>query len=173
MLRSSSNLVSVVFALLSATAAICAEPRIELHIYTEDGLPAGSEQDWYQLLTPMGAADLQFRGATAGQRTGIATRGSATEPTYRVTGLLTARNELVVPGGKFTLRDRPRISAWIQRLREAGPEVANAARKLPFDYFKSAQRARFHKWPELTKASPSVDLTNKLKSYLNFPDVSG
>lgn len=131
--RRLAQLVVVTFALIYAKPVICAEPRIELHIYTAEGLPTGSEQDWYQLLTQLGIADLQFRGATAGQQAGIVTRGSATEPTYQVTGLLTARNELVVPGGRFTTRDRPRLSAWVRRLKEAGPEVASTTRKLPFD----------------------------------------
>jgi hypothetical protein len=59
--------------------------------------------------------------------------GSGDNRAYRVTAVLTSGNELVVPGHRFRASDGAGIAAWLNRLRTAGPEVAGARSRLPFD----------------------------------------
>lgn len=115
-----------------APGAACAAARVEFEIAVEPGLPPGVEQSWFQLLSSLDIADLQLRGATAGDKVQIRASAGNT-PSYRVCAILTRRNQLLVPGHAFHVHDRGALAAWIDRLRGAGPQVAEAAGKLPFD----------------------------------------
>ena len=41
-------------------------------------------------------------------------------PSYRVHGVLRSNNTLLLPGGKFTLRDKAEIKKWLNDLGEQG-----------------------------------------------------
>jgi hypothetical protein len=51
---------------------------------------------------------------------GIQQRGSGDSVTYTVTGTLTARSTLRLPGAEFRLGDKAGISAWLAKLKEGG-----------------------------------------------------
>lgn len=166
----------VVACSLPAARQAGAEARVELNVLTEEGLSPGGVQEWYQILVGLGLADVQFRGATAGQEIDIKTRGTAASPTYQVTGILTARNELVVPGGKFTARDRQRLSAWLKRLEQFGPEVVSSGDKAPFDLapalLTQARRAVRRPLATPTRGEDFAGVYERLERLLAVPIVA-
>lgn len=94
--------------------------------------PVTTQQQWYRLLTELKVDNLRIRKAIAGDKAEIKIGGTQTGPVYRVTGILRANGQLVVPGGKFSSRDRGQLAAWLTKLREEGPERVQAGDKLPF-----------------------------------------
>jgi len=53
------------------------------------------------------------------------TVGTAVAPAYRVTGVITAANQLLLPRGRFGLNDRAQIENWLRRLRDSGEDGIN------------------------------------------------
>ncbi len=109
-----------------------AAARIELELAAARELAVGAHREWYELLTSLKVDNLRIRAPAAGDEVGITTAGAAQAPVYRVLGQITARNELVLPGGKFSIRDRGGISAWLKKLREGGPSALQGEGELPF-----------------------------------------
>lgn len=112
--------------------ALAAAPRVEVELATEGNFPATAQQQWYKLLTELKVDNLRIRKAIAGDKAEVAVGGVESSPVYRVTGILTGNNQLVVPGGRFSARDRDAIAAWLTKLRQEGPERAQTKEKLPF-----------------------------------------
>jgi hypothetical protein len=109
-------------ALLAVTAGLArAEGRVELELVTEENFPALETQRWYRLFTDLKVAGLTIRAARAQDKPEVVARGKGEDAVYHVTGILTSRNELLVPGAKFSARDGARIAAWLERLAEEGP----------------------------------------------------
>lgn len=123
-------------------AAVLADPalgergqvaaRIELELAAARELAVGTHREWFELLTSLKVDNLRIRAPAAGDEVGITTAGAAQAPVYRVLGQITARNELVLPGGKFSIGDRAGISAWLKKLREGGPSALQGEGELPF-----------------------------------------
>lgn len=106
--------------------------RVALTIGADTRGAAATAQQWYQVLTEAGVDGLQIRQRRAGEKPEIVDRGDKTAPNYRVFGILTARNELVVPGHRFKPRDRDAIADWLKQLREEGIDRASGAAIGPF-----------------------------------------
>jgi hypothetical protein len=117
--RSVSRLASFSVG-LAICAACSAAPTVEMVLLAEQS-PATSTngRKWVDLLTGLGVGEIQIRSAQTGEKLGIETRGAKDAPAYRVTGKL-AGNQLIVPGGQFTLSDRAKISKWLGELGENG-----------------------------------------------------
>ncbi len=98
-----------------------AAPRVQLELATQEGFQATDAQTWYQTLTRLGVTGLRIRGMQADDAPRVDTTGSGATASYRVTGILTVRNELILPGGRFTARDAAGIKAWLDDLRANGP----------------------------------------------------
>jgi hypothetical protein len=125
-------LIAVCLVLALAPASALAEGRVRLELVTESGFPALETQKWYRLFTDLGVDGLTIRGARATDKAEVITEGEGANRVYRVIGVLTGRNELIVPGGRFTSRDAGRISAWLTKLQEEGPDGGKPAADTPF-----------------------------------------
>lgn len=163
--------VSVLIAVLAImSGAARAAPRIELDLLTETGADPTAPQRWYQLLSELGVANLRIRGARGGERVAIETAGSAQSPVYRVTAALTPSDQLIVPGHQFKTSDRAAISAWLERLRTAGPDVASSRERLPFDLapemFAAAQQALSRPLAASTAGVETIDVLRELHGLL-------
>lgn len=119
-------------ALCASGVSLAAAPRVEFELATEGNFPATAQQQWYKLLTELKVDNLRIRKAMAGDKAEIVVGGVEKSPVYRVTGLLTGGNQLIVPGGRFSARDRDGLSAWLTKLRQEGPERVQTKEKLPF-----------------------------------------
>lgn len=102
-------------------ATVLAAGRVELEVATQRGAPLTAAQTWQQVLAEAGADGIRIYEAQGGEEPTIEQAGTDAEPVYRVLGILTARDVLILPGGKFSARDRGRLQEWISRLREQGP----------------------------------------------------
>ena len=110
-------------ALLAAVSwGLCAAPlpAIQVELVKQPGFPLTGDKAWIDALKDFRLSSLRIRVATPGDREGIEDVGTPSAPSYRVTGVLTDRNRLKLPGGEFTLGDRARIGKWFDRLRDQG-----------------------------------------------------
>ena len=113
-------LPSCVLLALSVAGAALGAPRVELNLVTEEGFSITGQQQWLQMLSRLEFDGLRIRAATGGEKIEVLREGSDASPVYRVTGLLTRNNQLILPNGRFTIRDAAAISDWKQRLQKGG-----------------------------------------------------
>jgi hypothetical protein len=118
--------------LLFAVRADAAEPSVRLELVTEANFPALESQKWLRMLTDLGIDGLTIRTARGTDKAEIVSEDRGGNKAYQVVGVLTARNELIVPGGRFGIRDSGKIAAWITRLKEDGPPGQGAGVPKPF-----------------------------------------
>lgn len=105
--------------LLSATVAAAA-PRISLELATDKGFPITGAQQWSKVLADQGVTNFRIRSAVGADHPAIEQLGDEKNPSFRVVGILTADNLLVVPGGRFSPRDGAAIRKWIENLADQG-----------------------------------------------------
>jgi hypothetical protein len=111
-------LAVLLFGGVSAVAR--AEPRVELELLTEPGTPVTGSHQWLAELRDVGLSGVRIRAAKPGDREELKQRGSDASPVYQVTGLLTTRNTLRVPGGEFRMTDKAGLKQWLAKLQEGG-----------------------------------------------------
>jgi hypothetical protein len=116
---SRSFLPAALIAFMLAASASAA-PRVELEIVTDPEFPALETQNWYQVFAEL-KLSVRIRGSRSTDTVQVVTAGTKSAPVYRVTGMLNSRGELILPGGKFGLRDGGKIAAYIKEIKEAGP----------------------------------------------------
>jgi hypothetical protein len=111
--------------LISAAETANAQARVELELVTEEGAPATIAHQWGLALSELRLSNLRIRTARPGDRVDVQQRGSGNTATYLVTGALTARNTLRLPGAEFRLGDKAGLTAWIAKLKEGGETRLN------------------------------------------------
>lgn len=107
-------------------AALGQQPRVELELVMEPDFPTEQARQWSATLSKAGIDNVRIRAAAPGDRVRVERTGTARAPSYKVTGLLTRDQKLVLPGGKFAASDAAGIAAWLGRLQESGPEELSA-----------------------------------------------
>ncbi|HEY7687038.1 MAG TPA: hypothetical protein VH835_00010, partial [Dongiaceae bacterium] len=105
-----------------------AAPSIELEIATERGLQITAPREWLQLLTRIGLDNVRIRAAQAGELPKVTNRGTDERPSYHVVGVLTAGEQLRLPGGTFGRGDMTRLKDYFDRLAADGNERLTAPR---------------------------------------------
>lgn len=126
-------LMTLAVALMAATFVRAAEPAsVEIVIGAENPRAAGNGQQWLEVLREVGIEGLQVRQRAPGEDPEIVDRGTKSSPAYHVYGVLTIRNELIVPGHQFSVRDRDAIADWLKELREKGIDQAAGGSGGPF-----------------------------------------
>jgi len=126
--------------LLAAKAQ--AQPPVEFELATQPGFPLTGTQQWIELFSRLEETSVRIHQAQPNGRPAVENRGTAAQPVYRVAGVLTARNRLVIPGGEFGPTDRTRLAEWIKKLREDG-ESAPTEKTGPFG-LTDEQLVAFH-----------------------------
>jgi hypothetical protein len=122
-MRLSEFIASTLAALaLAGTAWAAPTGVVELVIVGEAQLGAGmSFQQWGQALSAAGVKNFRLRSAQAGDKPLIEVGGKPQMPLYKVTAVLGARDELVVPGGRFRRSECKQLAAWLDELAKRGP----------------------------------------------------
>jgi hypothetical protein len=105
-----------VWAGLTASVTAAAAP-VHLEIAQEAAGAIDGPQRWLQSLKRLSLASIRVRSARVGERPAIQQRGSTDRPTFHVTAVLTARNELKVPDRIFRLEDMQSLSRWLDDLQ--------------------------------------------------------
>lgn len=117
--------------ILAATTTIAAggtKARIELELVTERGFPVTGSHEWQAALTKQRLDFLRIRAQRGTEKPEINVGGTDAAPTYYVKGVLTARNQLRLPGATFGLRDKNRLADWLSRLSAGGKEGLSSKR---------------------------------------------
>lgn len=130
-MRRSTGIALIVSLVVMAEAVAAERPRIEFELVTEGRLSPTATQTWYQTLTDLGVSGLQIRAVKPGDEVKIDRIGNERGPSYKVTGRISARGMLVLPGGQFTTTDGAKIKRWINELANNGIEGV-AERKSAF-----------------------------------------
>lgn len=118
-------------AFLLPTSPGLAAATVELELCTQQGFPLTGAQRWIETLKGLDVR-LRIRGAAPGDQAEVVRRGTDSAPVYHVKGILTRQDTLLVPGGRFTNRDRAAIAAWLQRVREGGFDPDQGSRPSAF-----------------------------------------
>ncbi len=160
--------------ILLSPAVASAAPRVSLELATEKGFPITGSQQWSKLLTDLGISNFRIRSATGSDHPVIEQLGDDASPSYRVVGILTSGNVLVVPGGKFSTRDAGAIRNWLSNLADQG-EAGVTERRGAFGLLRK-QLAEVHddlKQPIefSTRDMPIAEALAKLEPQLKFPFV--
>ena len=124
-----------IWLLVLATGACWAAPLVSLELGTEAGFPLGGERKWLMLLKDCQLSNIRFRSLRPGTKIEIRNRGTEESPSYVVTGALTARNTLRLPGVEFRYGEKAAISKWVEKLKVDGMENLTAE-KGPFGLTK-------------------------------------
>lgn len=109
------TLAVALLALLPAVAS-----ALSIEIASQASPQSTAPQKWLQLLAELGETNVRVRGARNGDKPRI-------EET-KLHGILTRRDELIFPRGRFTLRDKAKLTAYLERLHADGAEGITAAR---------------------------------------------
>jgi hypothetical protein len=117
-----------IVAAFALAAAVQAAPPIELELVTERGLQITAPQEWLQLFAKIGITSVRIRTASGNEQPAVDNRGTAERPRFHVVGLLTARNEVQLPGGTFRQGERQKLADYFARLGADGPESMTAER---------------------------------------------
>ncbi len=168
--------IGIAFATLSlflSPMALAAEPRIEMELAFDRGLPLTAPQKWSRVLAEAGITRVKLRAGRGGEVASIDTIGSGTSISYRVYGILITGNQLILPGGRFRLGDREKIEQWVERLRQDGPELLTARERPPFG-LTVAQLERVHddlqhRVTQSTKGQDPRHVIERIERQLSVP----
>jgi hypothetical protein len=150
--------------------------EIELELVTQQGFPLTGSRQWIEVFKNQDV-QLRIRSATPGDRVEIVNRGTESAPVYHVRGLLTRQNTLMVPGGRFTPRDRAQIAAWIDKLRRGGLDPSGGSRPSAFgltgEELVSLHESLATRVSESTKGEDPKDVIRRIASRIRTRVVVG
>jgi hypothetical protein len=107
--------VATVVALLLA----CGHPAyawIEMDVAAERGGPAGAMAEWARLLDDVGVNLVQIRGVQPADQPHLEARGEGAQQRFKLVGILTRGNRLVLPSGSYAPGDRQKLKAYLDSL---------------------------------------------------------
>ncbi len=112
---------------IPALATAADASRVEFELILESGLPPTAPQQWMEVLKDLKLRGLRMRQAKSGDQVEVIDEGSERSRSYRVVGALTARNTLLLPGGRsFNISDKRSIATWIEKLPHGGADESAA-----------------------------------------------
>jgi len=125
------RLPSIAIALIGASLFLwCgqsfAEPSITLEIVAEPGAPLTGQQKWAEVFKGLPVDNVRLVSSQGGERANIETTGEGVNARYRVVGILTSSNQLLLPGGRFSPNDKASIRVWLEKLKGGGQEGLGA-----------------------------------------------
>ncbi|MCP4082409.1 MAG: hypothetical protein GY743_19420 [Planctomycetaceae bacterium] len=112
---------------LWALPSVVAQDRnyVELEILAEQGTLISSGQKWMEALSEAGADNVRLGQTNRSKRIGIDKReSSGGRSSYTITGKINSRNQLLLPAGRYSLRETAKIKAYVESIRADGAEVA-------------------------------------------------
>lgn len=99
-----------------------AQVKIDVELATDEDFSGANSRDWYDLFTSLKVDNLRIRSGKLLDEVKVESTGEQPNATYKVIGRLTRDNQLILPGGTYSARDKGRIKAWLDDLRAHGPE---------------------------------------------------
>src|SRR5437867_8256461 len=123
-MRSFPLLFLATATIVIGSLACAAEPRVDLEVITEAGFIGTDARAWSEMLTKAGFSSVRIKSG-ANESPSMQTIGTAAVPAYRVVGVVTAANQLLLPKGRFGINDRDKIESWLRKLRDGGEDAIN------------------------------------------------
>ncbi len=120
-----ANLYGLVI-ILSVASIASAAPAVDLELATERGVQITAPREWLQLLAGIGIQNVRIRGKQAGDEVRVERQGSGKGASYHLVGVLTARDQLQLPGGTFGRGDTAKLKDYFDRLTADGAEALTA-----------------------------------------------
>ncbi|MFO0902604.1 MAG: hypothetical protein U0939_06370 [Pirellulales bacterium] len=151
--------------------AFAAEVSVELELATETGVSPTASQQWLSVLKDLPIDNLRIRSARGGELPELAKRGDR----VLVTGVITSRGQLMLPGGSFGQADVGRIRSWISKVKSSGGDVPNSAAAKPFALGLTAEQLiELHEGLNVpvaiaTKGASSKDVVRKIRASVRTP----
>lgn len=122
MLALRTTLATATLALLAASVR-AAEP-IEIEVAAVPGAPMQELQTWARVLGRMDLARVTLRAARGNEQPEVTTSEYGGVTRYKVRALLSRNNELVLPGGRFSLGDSAKLSQHLHDLPDSLDEAS-------------------------------------------------
>jgi hypothetical protein len=121
-MRSALKILLLGVAILAAylPSASAQQPRVELELIMERGFPPQNAHEWLRAMERVGADGLRIRAARNGDGIGIKNVGTDRSPQYKVYGMLTSDNRMMLQGATFRMSDVAGIKGYLETLREEG-----------------------------------------------------
>lgn len=104
---------------------------VELEILGDAGTMLESGQKWLEKLSEVGADSVRMNQAGDNARPDVKKTKTSSGASWKITGVISSRGRLLLPGGRYTLRDTDKIKDYIESIRADGAEVA-LAEKMAF-----------------------------------------
>ncbi len=131
---------------------------VELQVMSSSRSGIDQNQRWLEVLSDVGADNVTLSQAQGDRmKAAIEKTDGRVGATYKVIGYVNDRNQLVLPGGKYSLRDKAAIRQLVQQIRDDGAEVA-LAEKMAFG-LTAEQLVALHEDLAATFAVSTRDLT--------------
>jgi hypothetical protein len=119
--RKPAGLLTILLLSVLGSSSLAAEGRVELELFTEERSPLTAQQEWLQQLAKVGVTRLRIVARGVPDKVGVEVRGTDSSPIYVVTGVITSNNDLLLPGGRFSLRNAGQAGKWLSDLARNGP----------------------------------------------------
>ncbi|MFI4875017.1 MAG: hypothetical protein ACIALR_06760, partial [Blastopirellula sp. JB062] len=91
--------------------------RVTLEVATEKGVAVTATHKWVKALQAVGFDDVRLRSGHGSDATDIVDKGAGN---YHITALLTPRDVLITPGGRFGIGDVAGMRNWLTKVRAGG-----------------------------------------------------
>ena len=118
----------IVLAIANVASAQSDKRRmVFLTIHSDTKAIVGTQQAWIEMLQDVGADRVSSKTANSGNPT-VEETETATSIIISIKGYVVG-TKLHLPGGKFLIRDKAKIEAFIQKLRDDGARVGLAEKK--------------------------------------------
>ena len=107
--------------------------RVNLVICGQQGAPITSFQTWGRELGQAGISNVRIRSAISSDTVGIIKRGGKQWPVLDVTGIIDSQGDLILPGGRFSPGDAPKVAKWIDQIAAPPETQKGRGQKSAFD----------------------------------------
>jgi hypothetical protein len=154
------------------SSSLGVEGRVELELFTEQGVPLTGQQDWLQQLAKVGVSKLRIRPKGFDDKVGVEVRGTESSPIYVVRGAINSNNDLILPGGRYSLRTAGQAGKWLSDLARSGPArkpEETAAFGLTQDQFEAVRFALSRPVGFSTQGVGRAALIQKLAGRIGLP----
>ena len=94
--------------------------RIELHVISTPKAGPSAPQQWLTVLQKLPLDNIRIQTGTGREEPSIERDAG----TIRIKGVLSARNDLLLPGKRFSMRDRAGLANWIDDLANQSDEAS-------------------------------------------------
>ena len=154
------------------SSSLGVEGRVELDLFIEERVPLTGQQDWLQQLAKLGVTKLRIHAKGPDDKVGVEVRGTESSPIYVVRGAINSNNDLVLPGGRYSLRTAGQAAKWLSDLARKGPAQKpeeTAAFGLTPDQFEAVRFALSRPVGFATQGAGRAALIQKLAERIGLP----